>query len=45
MEWPLLIWQLFTWLISLIILLTVLYALSLLKRITVAIEKIAQRGG
>jgi hypothetical protein len=44
MEWHIVVWNLFTWLISLVVLLTVLYALLLLKRITVAIEKIAARG-
>jgi len=37
-----LIWSLPIWIFYLLILLTVLYVVSLLKRITVAIEKIAQ---
>ena len=41
MEWPFIIWNLFTWVFGLVILLTVLYALSLLRRIAIAIEKIA----
>ena len=44
MDPHMLIWNTALWIFSLVILLTVLYVVYLLKRITVAIEKIAAKG-